>query len=146
MNRHDHHHQARSRAGAWDVLLAVLVTSLLGPPPVRPAIVSTAAENVHDDGKPAPPSDPEVDAIVRESMEASVAATHPELLNGGLHVGMTWDDVLARVGRYTSHEWLSDDSFQATYDIKGHQYKVEFQRPSLPELGPYRIVDVTRVQ
>jgi hypothetical protein len=59
---------------------------------------------------------------------------------GDLVKGMTWDDALPLLGNdRLALERFSPDGFAAVYRIDDKVYAVTFQRPSLPQEGPYTI-------
>lgn len=86
----------------------------------------------------------------RPVISASPAPVKPEIVSSGfvdsldtsggvVRKGMTWDEALPLLGDYDDKTPVNADTFTATYSIRGKNYTVTFQRPGLPDLGPYRI-------
>jgi hypothetical protein len=71
-----------------------------------------------------------------------VASIHTS--SGEVVKGMTWDEALPLLGSYDEREPITKDMFATIYRIAGKTYAVTFQRPAMPELGPYKIVGFYR--
>jgi len=64
--------------------------------------------------------------------------------------GMTWDEALPilQTGKRLYHDQETVDQFTDLYMFPDHPrgYSITFERPSLPDSGPYRITRIRRIE
>lgn len=67
--------------------------------------------------------------------------------NFPLALGMTWDEcvpILKDRKRLTPPAWETPNRYSVTYKIGDGAFSLTFERPTAPDLGPYRIIKIAQ--